>query len=658
MNKFQNPENKENSFENKALEISKGEILAQEEAYNALSKLLQQAKVFKSETTGKVAIQLDCKNREVFERALLLFSLTSIFPYDDEKKNTISIDNHFDIRELIELGILDANLLSDEELSTVESFTNGDVFVEDVSGDLSKSNTRIILKPIKNLFIKKNKYTSQFDDMREDAEVESSFKYGDTSYLYRQSRKKYRRAVGGLVFEIKRDLAGKIIEREITREEQDGMLTQAQGGDVVVRNKFLLMNMGLVYFVALNFSQKFPGINQNDILQEALIRMNLCIDGYEKGRGKNYDLAQEIKQDKEDAVGEDEDKDASGQVLEDDSISKVLDKVPADAKFSTYAVFSMELHLLNYFNNHSTLIRIPIHIRNLLSKIKRIDGKYSQLHDGSVATPEKIADVLDIPEDKVRRLYKLRLLDNLLPLEDENGNELYESSDPGPGDSLFVKERRDLVDAAINDLSDGNSVIQEGNVTRVLPHTGTKRSFVLRARNSNDGPTLEDIGDRLDVTKERIRSHEAKAVRQLKSPPRIDRLVHLVSSGSSMDSPLIPTSGTNSRRREMQDFDLISMDVTETEEYVDQHFGSRQEIMHIVDAYNNEIIRINSVTNLSINDKKAMVDACKLKQRHILEYAADLAEKESEKSYDYWHKYQEKRLKDLSVSYRDSANSL
>lgn len=179
-------------------------------------------------------------------------------------------------------------------------------------------------------------------------------------------------------------------------------------------------------------------------------------------------------------------------------------------KFSTYATWWIRQAITRAIADQARTIRIPVHMIETINKILRTSKQL--IHETGVEpTPEEIAERLNMPVDKIRKIQKIAK--EPMSLENPVGNE-------GDGSVLadFIEDKRALqpIDAALyNDL--------KANTTKVLSTLTEREENVLRMRfglGMNSDHTLEEVGQKFDVTRERIRQIEAKALRKMRKAPR------------------------------------------------------------------------------------------------------------------------------------------
>ncbi len=182
-------------------------------------------------------------------------------------------------------------------------------------------------------------------------------------------------------------------------------------------------------------------------------------------------------------------------------------------KFSTYATWWIRQAITRSIADQARTIRIPVHMIETINKLVRTSRQ--MMHDiGREPTPEELAVKLHMPLDKVRKVMKIAK--EPVSLETPVGDE----EDSSLGD--FIEDKNALlpVESAIH------SNLRE-STTRVLASLTPREERVLRMRfgiGMNTDHTLEEVGQQFNVTRERIRQIEAKALRKLKHPSRSRQL--------------------------------------------------------------------------------------------------------------------------------------
>ena len=182
-------------------------------------------------------------------------------------------------------------------------------------------------------------------------------------------------------------------------------------------------------------------------------------------------------------------------------------------KFSTYATWWIRQAITRSIADQARTIRIPVHMIETINKLNRVSRQILQ-EKGREALPEELAERMDMPENKILKVLKIAKepISMETPIGDDEDSHL--------GD--FIED--------IQALSPVDSATAEGlrEATRsVLAGLTARESKVLRMRfgiEMNTDHTLEEVGKQFDVTRERIRQIEAKALRKLRHPSRSDHL--------------------------------------------------------------------------------------------------------------------------------------
>ena len=182
-------------------------------------------------------------------------------------------------------------------------------------------------------------------------------------------------------------------------------------------------------------------------------------------------------------------------------------------KFSTYATWWIRQAITRAIADQARIIRIPVHMIETINKLVRTSRALVQ-ELGREPTPEEIAEKMEIPVDKVRKV--LKIAKEPISLETPIGEE----EDSHLGD--FIEDKRVV--------SPANAVVNmnlQEQTRKVLASLTPREEKVLRMRfgiGERSDHTLEEVGQNFDVTRERIRQIEAKALRKLRHPSRSKRL--------------------------------------------------------------------------------------------------------------------------------------
>jgi len=182
-------------------------------------------------------------------------------------------------------------------------------------------------------------------------------------------------------------------------------------------------------------------------------------------------------------------------------------------KFSTYATWWIRQAITRSIADQARTIRIPVHMIETINKLNRISRQILQ-ETGNEPTPEELSKRMDLPEDKVRKVLKIAKepISMETPIGDDEDSHL--------GDFIEDVNIESPLDSATNTgLSEATQ--------KILNSLTPREAKVLRMRfgiNMNTDHTLEEVGKQFDVTRERIRQIEAKALRKLRHPSRSEQL--------------------------------------------------------------------------------------------------------------------------------------
>jgi RNA polymerase primary sigma factor len=182
-------------------------------------------------------------------------------------------------------------------------------------------------------------------------------------------------------------------------------------------------------------------------------------------------------------------------------------------KFSTYATWWIRQAITRSIADQARTIRIPVHMIETINKLNRISRQMLQ-EMGREPTPEELAVRMEMPEDKVRKVLKIAKepISMETPIGDDEdshlGDFIEDTSVSSPIDQATVESLRETTHAVLAQLT-------------------PREAKVLRMRfgiDMNTDHTLEEVGKQFDVTRERIRQIEAKALRKLRHPSRSEQL--------------------------------------------------------------------------------------------------------------------------------------
>ena len=182
-------------------------------------------------------------------------------------------------------------------------------------------------------------------------------------------------------------------------------------------------------------------------------------------------------------------------------------------KFSTYATWWIRQAITRSIADQARTIRIPVHMIETINKLNRISRQILQ-EKGREPTPDELAERMEMPEEKVRKVLKIAKepISMETPIGDDEDSHL--------GD--FIED--------MSIVSPADSATAEGlreSTQNILAGLTPREAKVLRMRfgiEMNTDHTLEEVGKQFDVTRERIRQIEAKALRKLRHPSRSEQL--------------------------------------------------------------------------------------------------------------------------------------
>ena len=264
-------------------------------------------------------------------------------------------------------------------------------------------------------------------------------------------------------------------EAEASAKDQRRLLTSITEGErraLQAKKEMVEANLRLVISIAKKYTNR--GLQFLDLIQEGNIGLMRAVDKFEYQRGY---------------------------------------------KFSTYATWWIRQAITRAIADQARTIRIPVHMIETINKLIRASRHLVQEY-GREPTPEEIAQKIDLPVDKVRKV--LKIAQEPISLETPIGEE----EDSHLGDFIEDKTAVSPIEAVIG-------LNLERQTEEVLKTLTPREERVLRLRfGIGDGcdHTLEEVGQQFDVTRERIRQIEAKALRKLRHPTRSRKLKSFVES--------------------------------------------------------------------------------------------------------------------------------
>lgn len=253
----------------------------------------------------------------------------------------------------------------------------------------------------------------------------------------------------------------------LTAEEERALAERLHyDGDLDAAKELILSHLRFVAHIARNYSGY--GLPQADLIQEGNIGLMKAVDKFEYRRGY---------------------------------------------KFSTYATWWIRQAITRSIADQARTIRIPVHMIETINKLNRISRQMLQ-EMGREPTPEELAERMLMPEDKIRKVLKIAKepISMETPIGDDEDSHL--------GDFIEDTTLELPLDSATSESL--RSATHD-----VLAGLTAREAKVLRMRfgiDMNTDHTLEEVGKQFDVTRERIRQIEAKALRKLRHPSRSEVL--------------------------------------------------------------------------------------------------------------------------------------
>jgi len=291
-----------------------------------------------------------------------------------------------------------------------------------------------------------------------DMHIEKNDAYSDVLSEYAEEIRKAQRKLVGIAKECRMSISG---IKDINRQMSIGEAKARRA-----KKEMVEANLRLVISIAKKYTNR--GLQFLDLIQEGNIGLMKAVDKFEYRRGY---------------------------------------------KFSTYATWWIRQAITRSIADQARTIRIPVHMIETINKLNRVSRQLLQ-EKGREATPEELAEKMEMPEDKVRKVLKIAKepISMETPIGDDEDSHL--------GD--FIEDQN------IQSPSEtANTTGLKSATKNILEGLTARESKVLRMRfgiDMNTDHTLEEVGKQFDVTRERIRQIEAKALRKLRHPTRSETL--------------------------------------------------------------------------------------------------------------------------------------
>lgn len=249
----------------------------------------------------------------------------------------------------------------------------------------------------------------------------------------------------------------------LSAEEEIELAKRSAAGDVEARNILVCKNQRLVAMIAFRYVGMCKGLEFDDLKQAGNLGLIQAVKMFDYTKGY---------------------------------------------RFSTYAIWWIRQAITREIADKDRTIRIPVHIGETALKIRRTAAKLEQ-QTGKPATVEDVADVLDMPPQKIKELWDMAWTQPIVSLDKPIGED---------GDSTLESI---LTDESVSPQEQADAAELKNRVSGVLSKLSPREQAVIRLRYGLiDGRprTLEEVGEAYHVTRERVRQIEAKALRKLRNP--------------------------------------------------------------------------------------------------------------------------------------------